>query len=68
MLNRVASVNEGGEVFDWYCATAMAIDDYGQVDHGLDHVCHFFSDSEVSEFQETLPELREGKSDAIIEF
>ena len=68
MLYGVASVNEGREVLDWNSAAAMAIDDYSQVNHGLDNAGHFYTESEVSEFWETLSELREREPNAIIEF
>lgn len=68
MLYGVASVDEGREVLDWDCAAAMAIDDYGQVNHGLDNTGHFSTESEVSESCETLSELREREPDAIVEF
>jgi hypothetical protein len=46
----------------------MAIDDYGQVNHRLDNAGHFFTETEVSEFWETLSELREREPNAIVEF
>lgn len=68
MLYGVASVDERREVLDWDSAAAMAIDNYGQVNHGLDNAGYFFTESEVSEFWETLSELRKRESDAIVEF